>query len=159
MSRPISQLREPPPCPRSIIPTHIDNEPLQSAYKRLRQLRARRADLKWGDFDHSLDQYLGFKKQVRIVYPRETYHLIALRSCNIDEYTTERLGLINITESHYSFTPTICVFPYQKKTHIGSELLDISLYDLVSSPVPLLEAHVKAILHNVSLQLPYEIFN
>jgi hypothetical protein len=154
MLRPIPQLEAPPPRPRSIIPALAG-----VSANRLVQLRVKRADLKWDDFDHSLDLYLGFKKLVRIVYPRETYHPIALRSCDLDKYTAERLGLINITEGHHSFIPTMCVFPYQKKMNIGLELLDISLFDLISNTVRLSEIHVKAILYNVGLQLLYRTFN
>lgn len=110
-------------------------------------------DLKWDDFDHKLSVYLAPSEKTRIVYEKENeYTPVVLRSCNLDDWTPERLGLTRITKYQSSFLSTRCIFPYNGQMYIGCELQDVSLLNLIDCTVPLSEDHIKAVLQKVSYQ-------
>jgi hypothetical protein len=78
-------------------------------------------------------------------------HYFALRSCNRVEPTPERRRLIEVASGDENLFLTVrCLFDHNQRVHVGTELSDMSLADIVDCSIPVNEIHLSAILAQVS---------
>ncbi|KAH8787539.1 hypothetical protein F5882DRAFT_461552 [Hyaloscypha sp. PMI_1271] len=111
----------------------------------------------WEDLDHTQTLHLGDSEATRIVYQKLTFDYAVLRSCPETEYTSEKKALVELsrTQSNMHLLSTAWVFSYKRRLHVGSELSDMSLADIIDCTISLEEIHVKTILHQVAQALRF----
>jgi hypothetical protein len=107
--------------------------------------------LQWEDFDHSQTLSLGAAESTSIVFEKMNLGHVALRFCPLSGYSAEKKRLVHIAQKaeQTSFLTTRCIFNYEQKVYVGSELSDMSLADIIDCTIPLQEVHLSAILNQV----------
>ncbi|TGO90369.1 hypothetical protein BPOR_0067g00110 [Botrytis porri] len=118
-------------------------------------------NMKWEDFNHQQTLMLGYTNSTFIAYPKEAkrgpHSEYVLKSCTIRNYTPERLRLVDLAREAKGefFLKTLCVFRYEERMYVGSELSDMSLEDIIHCTIHLNEHHLSAVLIQVVSALCY----
>ncbi|KAF7880472.1 uncharacterized protein EAF02_007318 [Botrytis sinoallii] len=119
-------------------------------------------NMKWEDFNHQQTLVLGYTNSTFIAYPKETKRSprseYVLKSCTIRNYTPERLRLVDLAREPSGsefFLTTLCVFRFEERMYVGSELSDVSLEDIIHCTIHLSEDHLSAVLIQVVSALSY----
>jgi hypothetical protein len=107
--------------------------------------------LEWEDFDHTKTLKLGLSGSTSIVFPRQPLSnsdCAVLRFCDEVAFTAEKRGLVE-TAINEHFLSVRCLFSYDRKFFVGSELSDMSLADIIDCTIALREIHLATILAQV----------
>lgn len=112
--------------------------------------------LGWEDIDHSQTLDLGCQGSTSLVFrkdfdsKRDTLNYMVLRFCDRCDFTPEKSQLVEMAYDNASFLSTGCLFDYNQKVFVGSELADMSLADIIDCTIPMDEVHLSTILDQVS---------
>jgi serine/threonine protein kinase len=114
----------------------------------------------WDDFNHLESQVLGLSEQFTdrrstayIIYERRTFQPHVLQSCLREEFSIYRCALAEMARTNDLFVRTNFVFSYRGLCHVGSQLVDICLADIINCDIPLTDGHIAAILLQVARAL------
>jgi hypothetical protein len=129
-------------------------DPVHPPDERISLLEPSRKGLKslqWEDFDHSQTLSLGSTESTSIVFEKINPGHVALRFCQLSGFSAEKKRLVHIAQKaeQTGFLTTRCIFNYEQKVYVGSELLDMSLADIIDCTIPLQEVHLSTILSQV----------
>ncbi|KAG9240687.1 hypothetical protein BJ878DRAFT_524820 [Calycina marina] len=95
-----------------------------------------------------------------IVYTNQSnvqdFEYIVLRCGEKRHFTTEKLALLKCArERTNTFLSTLCTFEHNRRIFVGSELLDMSLADIIDCTIPLQEVHIATVIKQVVEGLHY----
>ncbi|KAH8797852.1 hypothetical protein F5884DRAFT_758946 [Xylogone sp. PMI_703] len=108
----------------------------------------------WDDFNHLETLHLT-GSSTTIVYTRKTFDEYVLQYCKSLQWSQYRTRLIELTRAENGnplFIATHFIFPYKNCIYVGSEVAYISLYDIISSTIPMTDDHISAILRQIGTQ-------
>jgi hypothetical protein len=108
--------------------------------------------LRWEDIDHTKTLSIGDSGQTSIVYRENANDVCCvLKSCSLMDYSQECEAMARIAQrdSEGPLLFTKCIFNFDGRCFVGSELSGVSLAEIIDCTIYLKEVHLSTILQQV----------